>query len=150
MYLKDATIVVNAGNDGIKTDVEASTAEEGDALTKDIYSGYMYIVNSSLDVTSVDDGISVNSYLDIENGNINVVANGGAPSTITESSSDAADGKGIKVGGIALVDDAGNETDLASQTDYNYLLKIAGGTVTVNSNDDAVHSNGNIYLAGAP
>ena len=155
LSIHNADITVTAGNDGIKTDVEPDTDEEALAYAADKNAGYIYIKNSTITVTAGDDGIAANNCLYIDNAEENVITvttKGGAPNNITESSSDNADGKALKAAGITLVtkDDDGNETE----TDYpatfteNYAIVITGGTFVLNSNDDAIHSNGNVIISG--
>ena len=107
-------------------------------------------------MTATDDGIAANSCLYIANRTedvITILTNGGAPTTVTERSSDAADGKALKVSGIVLEDEEGNETlypadyDAESAID-NYALVITGGTFRIDSNDDAIHSKGNVLITG--
>lgn len=150
LAIYNANLNIKAGNDGIKTDVEASTIQEGNEYTSNAFAGYIYIKNSNITIDCGDNGISANSLLKIDNTNnftINVKTNNGAPTTITESSSDNADGKAIRTSGITLVDEeTGSETDLLSQTEDNYLLIILGGNFVINSNDDAITSKGNLYI----
>lgn len=147
MGIYNADITINSLNDGIKTDVEAESLSE---VIDDIYNGFIYIKNSNISLTVSDNGIDANSYLKIDNSyefTINVTTNGGAPNTITETSSDNADGKAIRTSGIKYVDpDTEEETDLLSTSEYNYLLVILGGKFIINSNDDAITSKGNLIL----
>ena len=153
--IKGATLTVTAGNDGIKTDIEPEDEEEALAYASDPQAGYIYIENSTITVTAGDDGIAANSCLYIANRAedvITVTTNGGAPATITETSSDAADGKALKVSGIVL-EEGDSETlypatyPEESEID-NYALVITGGTFVINSNDDAIHSKGNVLVTG--
>ncbi|MBQ8292817.1 MAG: carbohydrate-binding domain-containing protein [Bacilli bacterium] len=148
--LYNANLNIKADNDAIKTDVEATNSEEGNEYTTNPFAGYIYIKNCNISIVCGDDGISANSLLKIDNTNdftINVTTNNGAPNTITEYSSDNADGKAIRTCGITLVDEeTGDETDLLSQTDDNYLLIILGGNFIINSNDDAISSKGNLFI----
>lgn len=149
LALLNTNINITCGNDGIKTDVEAETLEDGNEFTKDQFAGYLHIKNSNILIVSGDDGISANSYLKIDNTSeytINITTNNGAPNTITETSSDNANGKAIRTSGITLVNEDGTETDLLSQTVDNYLLVILGGKFIINSNDDAITSKGNLII----
>ena len=151
IIVKDASLTVTAGNDAVKTDIEPETEEEALAYAADKTAGYIYIEHSSLTITAGDDGISANNCLYINNGNedvITVTTNGGAPATVTERSSDAADGKAIKVSGIFIEDEDGNETDYPATYEENYAIVITGGTFVIDSNDDAIHSKGNLLIAG--
>ncbi len=150
LAIYNANITIKADNDAIKTDVEASTIEEGNEYTSNAFAGYIYIMNSNIDINCRDNGISANSLLKIDNTidyTISVTTNNGAPATITETSSDNADGKAIRTAGITLVDKkTGEETDLSSKTTDNYLLIILGGKFIINSNDDAITSKGHLYI----
>lgn len=150
IFVYDADITVTADGDGIKTDMEAGDAEEATEFASDPEAGYIYIENSSLDITAKDDGISANNCLYIANGDANTVkirSGGGAPQTVTETSSDNANGKALKTDGITLV--AGDEeTDIAARYEENYGLIITGGKFEIDSNDDAVSSKGNLIISG--
>ena len=151
ILFKGAKVTVTAGNDAVKTDIEPETEEEALAYSADPKAGYIYVENTSMNLTAGDDGIAANSCLYIANRTedvITVKTNGGAPTSVTERSSDAADGKAIKVSGIVLEDEEGNETDYPATYDENYAIVITGGTFNVNSNDDAIHSKGNILITG--
>lgn len=149
IYLQDVNLVINAGNDGIKTDIEPATIEEAYQYAAEEYAGFITILSSNLNITAVDDGISANNGMYIRGDNNNLIkikTNGGAPATVTERSSDAADGKGIKVGGITYTATDGTETNVASQLAQNYYLIIDGGTFDLNCNDDAISSKGHQML----
>ena len=151
IVLKNADLTVTAGNDAVKTDVEPESEEEALSYAADKTAGYIYIENTSLTLTAGDDGIAANNCLYIANGEedvITVTTNGGAPATVTERSSDAADGKAIKVAGIVLTDENDNETDYPATYEENYAIVITGGTFRINANDDAIHSKGNLLIAG--
>lgn len=144
----NANINVKSLNDGIKTDIEAEAID--DDVVCDIYEGFMYIENSNISVEVTDNGIDANSYLKINNTDeytIKVTTNNGAPTNVTETSSDNADGKAIRTSGIKYVDpETEEESDLLSKSEYNYLLVILGGNFIINSNDDAITSKGNLIL----
>ena len=151
IILKAANVTVTSGNDAIKTDIEPETEEEALVYAADQTAGYIYIENTSLTITAGDDGISANNCLYINNRAedvITITTNGGAPTTVTERSSDAADGKAIKVSGVFIEDDEGNETLYPATYDENYAIVVTGGTFVINSNDDALHSKGNLLITG--
>ena len=148
LSVHSANINIIAKGDGMKTDVEAESEEEAEEFTSNPYAGYIYIENSNITIDAGDDGISANSLMKINNAinnTITVKTNGGAPSYITESSSDNSEGKAIKVDGITLVIDD-TETDLLSKCENNYALYILGGTFIINSNSDAISSKGNLVI----
>lgn len=150
IFIYDANIKVTAGGDGIKTDMEAETQEDADEYASSADYGYIYIENTSLDITASDDGISANNCLYIANGDTNTVkilSGGGAPQKITETSSDNADGKALKADGITLVE-GDDETDIPASYEKNYGLIVTGGKFELDSNDDAVSSKGNLIISG--
>ena len=167
VVLLGATLNITAGTDGIQNDNEIDYAdlEETYAVTYK----YIYVEDSDITIVSGDDGISAANLLYIKSGDINVTTNGGAPSKITETSSDNADGKGLKAGSLEYeVTEDLLETELAkgdredatdedtdegvkvvelTTADY-YAIVIEGGNITINANDDAIHSNGNLFVNG--
>lgn len=146
LVVKNANITINSNGDGIKTDMEPANDEEAKTYASSINYGYLYIEKSNLDITAGDDGISANNCLYIANTaehTIKVTTNGGAPTTVTELSSDNADGKAIKADGIEF-----NDTTYPATFEENYGLIITGGNFELNSNDDAVTSKGNLLVTG--
>lgn len=146
IVIKNADIAVTAGGDGIKTDLEPESEEEARKYASNPEYGYIYVENSSLDIVAGDDGISANGCLFINNTEeylVKILTNGGAPSVVTEASSDNADGKGLKTDGIEV----DGELWEAGYT-QNYGLVITGGRFEINSNDDGVHSKGNVLIMG--
>lgn len=131
------------GEDGIHAEIDKY--DDLEELTTPSYDdgGYVYLDNAKIDKTSVDDGIQADTFIYItNNSNINILAGDGAPSTITETSSDNANGKGIKV---RAIDYGSAGTDLEWD---GYLLYIDTGNININSNDDALHSNGELVIEG--
>lgn len=146
IILKNADITIKADNDGIKTDMEPSTEEEANLYASDSKYGYIYIENANLDIISGDDGISANNCLYIANTDKNTIkiqTNGGAPTFVSEFLSDNVDGKALKAGGIEY-----NDVDYPASYSDNYGLIITGGNFILDSNDDAIHSKGNVLISG--
>lgn len=194
LKIDSTNVTVNAYNHGIRgndaviitsSNINVTTSEkdaiqtdnEPDYADVDTYdpstTGYIYIEDSTLTLDAGDDGISAASYLYIASGTIDIKTNGGAPTTITETSSDNADGKAIKAGTLEY-ELTGTSSDLATELakgnrelsetstnedgTYTYLIEITDssyysiyiddGDFTINSNDDAIHSNGYMYIRG--
>ena len=105
--------------------------------------GFVHLKDAEVALTTTDDGIQADTFVWVEGETtLTVTTNGGAPTTITEASSDAASGKGVKAGAL---DYGADKTDLAWD---KYFLLIEGGNLTVNANDDAFHSDGEIVISG--
>ncbi len=144
IVIRNASLTVSAGNDGIKTDMEPESDDEARLYASESRYGYLYIENSDIDVSAGDDGISANNCIYIANSannKIKIVTNGGAPQTVTEASSDSADGKGIKTDGVEY-------GDVLYEASYavGYGLVITGGSFEINSNDDAISSKGSVLI----
>lgn len=150
IFFFNADLQITAGGDGVKTDKEASDAEEAAEFANDPEAGYIYIENTSFDITAGDDGISANNCLYISNTDsdtVKVRSGGGAPTKVTETSSDNADGKALKADGITLVEGE-TETDIPASYEANYALVITGGKFELDSNDDAITSKGHLLITG--
>ena len=124
---KDATVTVTSGGDGIKSTNSEDTAR-----------GFVYIESGLFNITAAKDGIQAETLVKLSGGEINVTSGGGAPEKVSSgdagrapfessSSDDEESTKGIKAGSLILAE---------------------GGTITVSSADDTVHSNGDVQING--
>ncbi|MFJ8236394.1 carbohydrate-binding domain-containing protein [Ureibacillus sp. NPDC094379] len=132
LAVKDGNIQIKAGGDGIK-----STND------KDADKALIAIEDGTFDIEATNDGIQAETTLLVAKGEFDITTGGGSPETIetnennpmspfetpastsTETSTDSA--KGLKAG---------------------VEVAIGGGSFTVNSLDDAVHSNSSITITG--
>lgn len=132
LKIMSGVITVNAVKDGIKgknyiavKDATITVNAGGDGLqsdnTEDATKGYVLIEGGTLNITSGTDGIQAETRLTFNAGNINIVSGGG--SSINGQLAESA--KGLKAG----VD-----------------VTLAGGTINIDSADDAVHSNSNVTI----
>ncbi|MCR5462376.1 MAG: carbohydrate-binding domain-containing protein [bacterium] len=148
IYIDGANLNITSTKDGLHAEYDYDELTDASAAIFDINNGFVYIKSGNLTINSIDDGIQADTFVRIDGGNINIETNGGAPTKITESSSDNASGKGIKAGNIdyTLESDPDNEIEIESD---EYAIIINGGTININSNDDAIHSNGYFVINGA-
>lgn len=138
----DATLTVNSDKDGLHAEVDAYDAATTAPEPSYDDGGYVYLNGATVNITSADDGIQADTFVYIEDSTVSIKAGGGAPTTVTSTTSDNASGKGIKAGAL---DWGENATDLEWE---GYLVCIKSGTITVDSNDDAVHSDGDVDISG--
>jgi hypothetical protein len=111
-------VVVKNGN------ININAAKDGlKSDSKDVARGYITIENGVLHVTAGEDAVNAQSDFLMQNGQITAYAGGGSSNNVVVGTST----KGIK----ALVD-----------------LVIDGGTFTIDTSDDAFHSNGTITING--
>lgn len=122
----DATLTIDSGKDGIHVENSEDTSL-----------GFLYISSGTITAKSQGDGISASAYAQISGGTINLTTGGGSqnganhgsqgmPGRLTRATDDVSS-KGIKTGGN---------------------LTIAGGDLTINSSDDAIHSNASAEISG--
>ncbi len=150
--IKNAVITADAGKDGIHAE-----------NTDDAEKGFVYIESGTLNIECEGDGISAGSYLQIEGGTIDVFAGGGYENGTKESSGGWGDfgggfggfggfgGGGRPNGGgkprqssgtvqTAATTDSDSSTSMKGLKSGNSML-ISSGSITVDSADDAIHSN---------
>ena len=125
VYIKDGDFDITSKGDGIK-----STKEE------DSNKGYIYIENGTYKINATLDGIQAITKLNIEDGTFDITTGGGSGNSSSNSkgmwnsknTSNEASAKGIKCDSI---------------------ININGGTFTLNTSDDAVHSNNYVGIKDA-
>ena len=165
VVIRDGNITVKSGGDGIKSDnttkLELENVQDDGTVINDAayekIKGYVKIKGGSVNVTAANgDGIHAISYLEILGGAVDITSGGG--SVITTSSSGGGWGGGGNTSGSKYSGDtslkgikASIPSDVEGYADLNTKLvyiKIAGGTVKINSRDDAIHSGGLVYIKG--
>lgn len=134
LVIRDANITVNALDDGIRGKdylvVENSTlniTSGGDGLKSDNDDpealGTIQITQSIVTISAEGDGISAEGQVEINSGTFNITTGEGSSVSVSDDSSV----KGIK-GSSSLL--------------------INGGTFTLDTSDDSLHSNGSITING--
>jgi len=132
LLIAGSTITVNAADDGIRgkdylvvKDGILTVTATGDGLKADNEDdaalGFITIENGSLNITAGGDAITAQTDVLISGGELTLASGGGSGTWLDETTS----AKGIK--GIISV-------------------TIDGGTFTINSADDSIHSNGDITI----
>lgn len=154
-----ADMVISSGKDGIH-------AENSD----DAELGFVYLSGARLNITSEGDGISAGSTLQVMQGDITVLAGGGYGNgtkatssgwgsfpggrqpggySAPVSSSDSTSMKGLKSGGDMGI--FGGTVALDSADDAIHAkasLTITGGTLTLATGDDGLHADENLDVMG--
>lgn len=135
----ETSLVVDAGKDGIH-------AENND----DTSLGFVYISNGAMDIESEGDGVSAGAYMQIENGVFQIVAGGGSENSSKESSDSWGGFRGGR--GPGQTAESADTTDDSSTSMKGIKstgdMVITNGSFTVNSADDAVHSNASLTVNG--
>ena len=137
--ISGADITIDAGKDGIH-------AENND----DTSLGFVYITSGGLKIEAEGDGISAGAYMQIEGGSFELVTGGGSVNAAKQTSDQWGGFMGGGPRGQQLPSSAGSEEDSTSIKGLKAAgsLLISDGTFTIDSADDAVHSNASITVNG--
>ena len=117
------------GKDCVKINSGSITANAGsDGIRsdndEDASRGYVYLYGGTIGITAGNDGIQAETVVNIENVDLTVKAGGGSGASLTSSEESY---KGIKAGSD---------------------IYITGGSFSIDSLDDCIHSNGTITISG--
>ena len=133
--IRNASLIVEAGKDGVHVE-----------NTEDTTRGFFYMESGTLNLDVDGDGIDASAYIQIEDGTLQITAGGGAQNG-TQSSSGSMGGPG-GMGGFGGMGwgSTSSSSSSASGTSTKGIkasgsILINGGTFTIDSADDAVHSN---------
>lgn len=164
--IANADFTLTSGKDGIH-------AENADDDTL----GFVYIQSGTFNISCEGDGISSASYMQIEDGTFNIVSGGGSGNASLKTSDSWGEFKGggrggnmsgggsrenMPVGGDAgisemdMQDMSPSSDEMETDTDSTSMkgikagkdMIINGGSFTMNSADDAVHSNTSVKVNG--
>lgn len=162
LKLVDTTVTAVAQNHGIRGNdaviisgsTVKSTATAGDGIQTDNETdstevGYIYIEDSSVTVNAGDDGIQAATYLTVVSGTINVTSVGKGIKAGTISYEVASDDLATEQAKdyVTVTQTSGVYTAEITDGSY-YAIVIKGGTFTMNCTDDALHSNGYMFISG--
>lgn len=138
LNITGGTLSITAGGDAVKASPD--TGENPDTTSL----GNVTISGGTLTLSAAEDGIQADGDLTISGGTFDVTANGGHTTTLTD---DSASCKGFKAGktltvtgGTLTVDSA--DDALHAGTD----VTISGGTLTLATGDDGVHADNDLVI----
>jgi len=131
--VRDGSITVTAGGDGI----QASNDEDAEK-------GFVFIEGGKISISAGMDGIQAETSLLVSGGTIAITSGGGSAEASQHVDSFPA-GPGMQ----RPVESAGTDTaDSAKGLKAGVDLIVTGGSISIDSSDDAVHSNGSISISG--
>lgn len=124
-------ITIDAGGDGIKSSNEEDTDK-----------GYIIIDGGNFEITAGNDGIQAVTQLIINAGNFNIVTDGGSGNASTNQSG------GVNEAWGQRNDQTTTDTDSisAKALKADISIGIFGGSFTIDSSDDSIHSNGAVRI----
>jgi len=140
-----ADLTIDAGKDAIH-------CENSDEAEK----GFVYISGGAVKAEAEGDGISASSYMQILGGTLDLLVGGGSENGSKENSGGYGDFMGGGPGGRP--GKPGSDNSQNTETDENSTsmkglkaansLLISGGNFTINSADDAIHSDASLIING--
>ncbi len=120
LNITGGTLNITAGGDAVKASPDTGDTENPDTTSL----GNVTISGGTLTLNATGDGVQADGDLTISGGTFDVTANGGHTTALTD---DSASCKGFKAG---------------------KTLTVTGGTLTVDSADDALHANTDVTISG--
>lgn len=141
----DANITIDAGKDAIH-------CENSDDATK----GFIYISGGTIKAEAEGDGIAASAYMQIESGTIDLLVGGGSENGSKAHSDQFGGFMGGGHGGGRPGQPGSNNSQSTEVEDTSTSMKglksanmlISGGNITINSADDAIHSDVSLAING--
>ena len=140
LNITGGTLSITAGGDAVKASPDTGDTENPDTTSL----GNVTISGGTLTLNATEDGIQADGDLTISGGTFHVKTNGGHTTALTD---DSASCKGFKAGktltvtgGTLTVDSA--DDALHAGTD----VTISGGTLTLATGDDGVHADNDLVI----
>lgn len=140
LNITGGTLSITAGGDAVKASPDTGDTENPDTTSL----GNVTISGGTLTLNATEDGIQADGDLTISDGTFHVKTNGGHTTALTD---DSASCKGFKAGktltvtgGTLTVDSA--DDALHAGTD----VTISGGTLTLATGDDGVHADNDLVI----
>lgn len=117
----------------------------------DAEKGYVYIADGSITITSAGDGISASGFLQIDKGSLTISAGGGSGNrkAARDENGGMVSTKGIKAAQTLLVNDGIFVID--SQDDAMHSggdVNVCGGEFRITTGDDGIHADAAAIVAG--
>ncbi len=114
---------------------------------EDTAKGYVSIYGGKLDIIAGNDGIQAETSILIEDGEINIKSGGGSSTSLSNSDESY---KGIKA--TTNIDISGGKITVNSQDDSihsNATINITGGSIELSSGDDGIHADTDLNVSGS-
>ncbi|MBR3970130.1 MAG: carbohydrate-binding domain-containing protein [Ruminococcus sp.] len=176
IVITGGNITINSAEDGIKGKdytainggkIDIKSGQDGikSTETDDTAYGFVYINGGDISIDAVNDGIQAETDAVIHGGDVNIISGGGYENAVPKQNDMGFGGRDF--GGMVTPGGFGGaipqqtayllegEDDSAAVSDSTKGIKggssveISGGNITVDSADDAIHSNKNITINGA-
>ncbi|MDR0397223.1 MAG: carbohydrate-binding domain-containing protein [Oscillospiraceae bacterium] len=131
--MRGAVMSIMSGGDGIKATKEDDPAK-----------GFVQLEDCALDITAYNDGVQAESSLIIVSGEYVIHAGGGADAVELSSARMG----GGRAGFIQPVVETDSDSDSMKGLKAGTTLHVRGGGFTLDTQDDSVHSDGDVWISG--
>ena len=128
--IKDGNVTIKSGNSGIKAKNEEDNTK-----------GFVIIENGTIKIESEKDGIEAVNYVEIDDGNINIKTGGGASNT-TKTNQENFRQMINQINSNSTTDTTESYKGIKADS----YITIKNGSITIDSADDAIHSNGDVTI----
>lgn len=140
LTIAGGTLHITAGGDAVKASPDTGDTENPDTTSL----GNVTISGGTLTLSAAEDGIQADGDLTISGGTFHVKTNGGHTTALTD---DSASCKGFKAGKTLTVTGGTLTVDSADDALHaNTDVTISGGTLTLATGDDAVHADNDLVI----
>lgn len=140
LTIAGGTLHITAGGDAVKASPDTDDTENPDTTSL----GNVTIKGGTLTLNAAEDGVQADGDLTISGGTFDVTANGGHTTTLTD---DSASCKGFKAGKTLTVTGGTVNVDSADDALHaNADVSITGGTLTLATGDDGVHADNDLVI----
>lgn len=139
------SVRIAAGTLNINSGTDAIHSENADDAAK----GFIYIAGGTLELTSGRDCIDASSTLTVAGGTFNLVSGGGSSSAQTYGGTYSESYKGMKSAGVLTITEGTFTIDsLDDAIHSNTDVKIEGGKFEISTGDDGVHADNETAISG--
>lgn len=130
---------ITAGGDAVKASPDTDDAENPDTTSL----GNVTVSGGTMTLTAANDGVQADGDLTVTGGTFDITANGGHTTALTD---DSASCKGLKAGKTLTVSGGTVNVDSADDALHANDVTVSGGTLTLASGDDAVHADNDLVV----
>ena len=139
LTIKGGRVNITAGGDAVKASPDTDDAENPDTTSL----GNVTVSGGTMTLMAANDGVQADGNLTVTGGTFAVTANGGHTTALTD---DSASCKGLKAGKTLTVSGGTVNVDSADDALHANDVTVSGGTLTLASGDDAVHADNDLVV----
>jgi len=135
VVITNGNVKINAGEDGIESNND-----------KDATKGYILIEGGKINITAIQDGIQAETNAFVKDGDIEINTGGGSTNATAKKEEMGGPGMGKQDQVSTTTDTESKEIVSAKAIKAGVNIITEGGTFSIDSSDDAFHSNNNLVI----